>query len=123
MKKKILVIDDDATIRFLLEKLLEKEFDVISMDDGFEALDWLNNGNIPDLILLDLEMPNINGGVIIRRVRFTPVLRNVPVIILSGNENDEIRNGFIKMGASDYILKPFKEVDFKEKIHKAMKLK
>jgi PleD family two-component response regulator len=123
MKKKILVIDDDATIRFLLEKLLEKEFEVISMHDGFEALDWLNNGNIPDLILLDLEMPNINGGVIIRRVRFTPVLRNVPVIILSGNENDELQKGFKKMGASDFILKPFKEVDFKEKIYKAMKLK
>jgi PleD family two-component response regulator len=123
MKKKILVIDDDATIRFLLEKLLENEFDVVSMHDGYSALDWLNNGNIPDLILLDMEMPNINGGVIIRRVRFTPTLRNTPVIILSGNEDGEVRNAFMKMGANDYISKPFKESEFKNKIYKAMNLK
>jgi DNA-binding response OmpR family regulator len=123
MKRKILVIDDDATIRFLLEKLLENEFEVISMNDGFKALDWLNNGNIPDLILLDLEMPDINGETIIRRVRFTSVLRNTPVIILSGNANEKVRNGFVKMGANDYILKPFNEADFNKKIHKAMNLK
>jgi two-component system, chemotaxis family, chemotaxis protein CheY len=123
MKKKILVIDDDATIRFLLKKLLEDEFEVISMHDGFSALDWLNSGNIPDLILLDVEMPNINGSVIIRRVRFTPALRSVPVIILSGIEDKEVWKAFKKMGANDYIPKPFKEIAFKNKIHKAMNLK
>jgi PleD family two-component response regulator len=123
MKKKILVIDDDATIRFLLVKLLEDEFEVMSMHDGFSALDWLNSGNIPDLILLDVEMPNINGSVIIRRVRFTPTLRCTPVIILSGNEDKEVRDAFMKMGATDYISKPFKESEFKAKIYKAMNLK
>jgi two-component system, chemotaxis family, chemotaxis protein CheY len=123
MKKKILVIDDDATIRFLLQRLLESEFEVISMHDGFSALDWLNSGNIPDLILLDIEMPNINGSVIIRRVRFTPVLRNVPVIVLSGSDDKEVWKAFKKMGANDYIHKPFKETAFKNKIYKAMNLK
>jgi two-component system chemotaxis response regulator CheY len=123
MKKKILVIDDDATIRFLLEKLLEEEFEVITMNDGYGALDWLNSGNIPDMILLDFEMPNINGNVIIRRVRFTPGLRNIPIIILSGNENEEVRCEIIKLGANDFISKPFKEKEFREKIYKAMNLK
>jgi PleD family two-component response regulator len=123
MKKKILVIDDDATIRFLLEKILEKEFDVITMNDGYEALDWLNTGNIPDLILLDFEMPNINGNAIVRRVRFTTALRAIPIIVLSGNDSEEAKFNFIKMGANDYISKPFKEGIFKEKIYNAMKLK
>lgn len=122
MKKKILVIDDDATIRFLLEKLLEKEFDVIAMNDGFKALDWLNTGNIPDLILLDFEMPDINGNTIIRRVRFTSGLRNIPIIILSGSENEDLKCNFIKLGANDFIQKPFKEAEFREKIKAALKL-
>ena len=120
MKKKILVIDDDATVRFLLEKLLEKEFEVVVKDDGYEALNWLNSGNIPDLILLDMEMPDINGNVIIRRVKFSPKHRNVPIIIISGNDNESIIKNFAKLGATDYILKPFKEDDLKKRINKAI---
>ena len=117
--KRVLVIDDDATIRFLLKNIL-KEYEVISMEDGYKALDWLNSGNVPDLILLDLEMPNINGRVLIRRLKSSYKHRNVPIIILSGTDSKLIKTSFMKLGASDFIIKPFTDNDFLERIKSAM---
>ena len=119
MKKNILVIDDDATIRFLLQNLLH-DYDVVSKEDGYEALSWLNSGNVPDLILLDMEMPNINGRVLIRRIKSSYKHRQVPIVVMSGTESKLIKNNFLKLGASDYIIKPFADLDFLERVKKAM---
>jgi len=119
MKNSVLVIDDDSTIRFLLKTVL-KEYTVIAMEDGYEALTWLNSGNVPDLILLDIEMPNINGRVLIRRLKSSYKHRNVPIIIMSGTDSKLIKTSFIKLGASDFIIKPFTDVDFLERIKSAM---
>ena len=119
MKKKILVIDDDATIRFLLINIL-RDYEVISKEDGYEALSWLNLGNIPDLILLDMEMPNINGRVLIRRIKSSYKHRQVPIIVMSGTDSKLIKNNFLKLGASDYIIKPFADLDFLERVKKAL---
>lgn len=120
MKKKILVIDDDATIRFLLDNILGKKYEVESKGDGFEALDWLNAGNVPDIILVDMEMPNINGKVLIRRIKFSPQFRFVPIIVISATENKAIKNNFIKLGAADYIVKPFNDIDLLNRIESAL---
>jgi len=119
MKNSILVIDDDATIRYLLKTIL-KEYEVITMEDGYDALSWLNSGNVPDLILLDIEMPNINGRVLIRRLKSSYKHRNVPIVIMSGTDSKLIKNSLLKLGASDFIVKPFKDVDFLERIKSAM---
>ena len=119
MKKKILVIDDDATIRFFLQTIL-KEYDVLAMEDGYDALTWLNAGNIPDLILLDMEMPNINGKALIKRIKFSSKHRHVPIVVMSGADSKIVRNGFMKLGAVDYIIKPFANIDFLGRIKKAM---
>ena len=121
MKKKILVIDDDATIRFLLQNLLH-DYDVVAIGDGYEALDWLNAGNIPDLIMLDMEMPNINGRVLIRRIKFTQQFRKIPIIIISGTESNSIKTTFLKLGAFDYVVKPFTEALLFNKVNSALAL-
>jgi CheY-like chemotaxis protein len=120
MKKKILVIDDDATIRFLLDKILDEKYEVETKSDGFEALDWLNAGNIPDLIIVDMEMPNINGKVLLRRIKFSPKFRYVPIIVISATDNNTVKNNFIQLGASDFIIKPFMDVDLLERIDSAL---
>jgi PleD family two-component response regulator len=120
MKKKILIIDDDATIRFLVHKILDPIYDVVSKGDGYEAIDWLNAGNNADLILVDMEMPNINGRVLIKRIRFTPKFRHVPIIVISGTDSKLIRTSFFKLGATDYIVKPFTPIDFTDRITKAL---
>ena len=119
MKKKVLVIDDDATIRFLLQNIL-LDYEVISKEDGYEALTWLNSGNVPDLILLDMEMPNINGRVLIRRIKSSYKHRQVPIMVMSGTDSNLIKNSFLKLGASDYVIKPFADLDFLERVKKAL---
>ena len=119
MKKRVLVIDDDATIRFLLQNIL-LDYEVISKEDGYEALTWLNSGNVPDLILLDMEMPNINGRVLIRRIKSSYKHRQVPIMVMSGTDSNLIKNSFLKLGASDYVIKPFADLDFLERVKKAL---
>lgn len=119
MKQRILIIDDDAAIRFLLKTIL-KDYEVILMGDGFEALDWLNSGNVPDLILLDIEMPNINGKVLIRRLKSSYKHRSVPIVIMSGSESKTIKENFLRLGASDFIIKPFTDLDLLERIKSTM---
>ena len=61
MKRTILVIDDEQSIRMLLENFLGKEFEVITKNDGLEGIKFLEEGNLPDLIVADIQMPNMDG--------------------------------------------------------------
>ena len=61
MRKRILVIDDEQSIRMLLENFLKREYEVTAKSDGLEALKWMEQGNIPDLVVADIQMPNLDG--------------------------------------------------------------
>lgn len=107
MAKQILIIDDDPLIRQLLKSYLSKDYNIELKSDGQEAIHWLKSGNIPDLILLDMEMPGMNGRVFIRRIKTSPVHMNIPVVIVSGSTSNLLKNSFFKAGAAGYIVKPF----------------
>jgi CheY-like chemotaxis protein len=84
----ILVIDDDKDFVRLLGRLLDdpvRRYDIISAHSGYEGLDWLTR-RTPDLILLDLELPDIHGTEIITRLRECEEWRDIPVVVLSGQE-------------------------------------
>jgi DNA-binding response OmpR family regulator len=105
----ILVVDDEATIREVVRRYLEKEgFRVQEAADGYEALDAVTFEQ-PDLILLDLMLPGIDGLTITRHLRQAPGMqkKNVPIIMLTakGETSDRIRG--LDLGADDYIAKPF----------------
>ena len=107
MKKVILVADDSPTIRkFVTFSLAAKGFKIISATDGMEALEKLPNNNI-DLIITDLNMPNIDGFELIQTVRDNDAYEDIPIIILSslGSEKD-IERG-LSIGANSYLVKPF----------------
>lgn len=116
MAKQILIIDDDPLIRQLLNSYLCKDFTIELKSDGQQALHWLKSGNRPDLVLLDMEMPEMNGRVFIRRIKNSPLHKNIPVVIISGTASNLLRNSFIKAGAADYIVKPFQQDDLKNVI-------
>ncbi|CAL1518088.1 response regulator [Chitinophaga sp. MM2321] len=84
MKKTVLVIDDSAPIRFLLEAMLGKEYAVVSAADGFSALAWLSKGNTADCIVTDLQMPNIDGWELLEHLSGSGLYQDIPVIVLSG---------------------------------------
>ena len=107
MKKVILVADDSPTIRkFVTFSLAAKGFKIVSATDGMEALEKLPSINV-DLIITDLNMPNVDGFELIRTVRENNIYDDIPIIVLSslGSEKD-IERG-LSLGANSYLVKPF----------------
>ncbi len=107
MKKTILVIDDEMSIRLLLDNFLSKTFTVVTRNDGFEGLKYLEEGNMPDLIVADIQMPNMDGYEFITEVRASGFFKHIPMIMLSGIESSKERVKCLKLGADDYLVKPF----------------
>lgn len=103
----ILIVDDEELIRELLRFNLEKEgYRVIVAKDGVQALDLLTREQ-PDLIILDLMLPGIDGLEVCRQIRFNPRFLEVPLIMLTakGEEIDKVLG--LELGADDYVTKPF----------------
>ena len=107
MMKTILVADDSASVRkFVTLALKIKGYRVIATVDGMEALEKLPLEKI-DLLITDLNMPNIDGLKLIKSVRANPDYQDLPIIILSSLSRDEdITNG-LEAGANSYLIKPF----------------
>src|SRR5262249_58292125 len=103
----ILVVDDSATIRASLSLTLKKEgYHVLAEPDGERALAALGSAR-PDLIFLDIAMPQMDGYEVCRRIRKDPAMAKVPVVMLSGKDGffDKVRGRMA--GATEYITKPF----------------
>ena len=92
---------------WLLEKILKNKYDVTVKNDGLDAWDWLNNNNIPDLIVSDLKMPSLGGIELLENLNTDEHLKNIPVIIHSGFEDSGKRKQCIELGAFAYLVKPF----------------
>lgn len=107
MKKNVLVIDDELSIRMLLENFLNKTYTVVTKNDGMEGLGWLEEGNVPDLIVADIQMPNLDGYEFVKNLRASGYFRHIPIIMLSGIESTSEKIKCLKLGADDYIVKPF----------------
>lgn len=105
-RKRILVVDDSITTRELERSILEAQgYDVELADDGTIALEMLNRDSSYDLVISDVEMPNMNGFELTARIRTVPTLRNMPVIIVTSLNNDEHKRRGIEAGANAYITK------------------
>ena len=103
---KILVVDDIPLNVLLVKKMLQPlGFETSEAEDGVVAMEKIE-ADKPDLILLDLMMPRMDGFEVLRRLRASDDTKSIPVIILSAlNSNDDVAKG-ISMGAEDYITKP-----------------
>jgi diguanylate cyclase (GGDEF)-like protein len=102
----ILVVDDDADVRRSVSALLEARFRTIEAGSGLEALRIVEHTR-PDLILLDIMMPEMDGYSVCQRFREKPMYRNVPIIYLSAKGEIADRVKAVQLGADDYIKKPF----------------
>jgi DNA-binding response OmpR family regulator len=116
MKKKVLVIDDEITIRSLLEKFLSNQYDVTAMGNGQEALTWLQSGNMPDLMIVDLEMPSMDGYEFLKQVKSTGFFSSIPIMMLSGVDSSAERVKCLRAGALDFMIKPFNPEELTIKI-------
>lgn len=119
-RNKILVIEDHDSIRMLLSNFLSKDFDVVTKSDGFEGLAWLSSGNIPDFILLDYDMPRINGLEFLKNIRRSGFFHSIPVILVTAEEDEDLKNECKEYGITDFLIKPFNPIKLREKIQKVL---
>ena len=117
MTYRVLVAEDEADIRFMTCFTLRYGgFEVIEASDGAQALE-LAQQTVPDLILLDVKMPRLDGIEACRQIKALPALQHIPVVFVSAlGQEQEIARGQ-DAGATDYLLKPFVPEDLIKKIH------
>ena len=115
-KLTLLIIDDEPSTRIVLEHFLKKDFNVIVKNDGMDGLSFLEGGHDVDLIIADLNMPNLNGKEFLKILRASNLYGNLPVIILSGTDESKERIDCLNVGADDFMLKPFNPMEVQAKI-------
>jgi DNA-binding response OmpR family regulator len=117
MKNKILVVDDEQSLCLMLENFLSESYDVFSRNDGQEGLEWLEE-NIPDLIICDIQMPTMDGYQFLAKVRQRGYTKHTPVVMLSSTEESQERIKCYRLGAQDFLMKPFNPEELEELIRK-----
>ena len=116
--KKILIVDDEIDIVETLSFMLKaKGFECVCAYDGEEGLNLAKAIN-PDLVILDVMMPKINGYKICRLLKFDNKYKNIPIIMITARSQDEDKIIGEETGADEYVTKPFEFADVLEKINK-----
>ncbi|MCM1261228.1 MAG: response regulator [Butyrivibrio sp.] len=106
-KKKIVAVDDSVIVLKMLQKVLGENYDVHAFSDGTRALKFLKEKErTPDLIILDIDMPEINGYEMLKMIKEKEHLKDIPVIFLTSNNDKEHVVKAVSGGAKDYVVKP-----------------
>ena len=121
MSKKILVVDDEPDILFTIGQMLEiSGFEIIKANSGDEAIKTLKDLHAnPDLILLDIMMPEISGWDVAAKIKENPEWKDIPIVFLTA-KGDTMSIGMGGLAADDYIVKPFDIKDLKTRINKIL---
>lgn len=118
--KKILVADDDARIRRPLERILREEgYETLMVGDGEECL-RLARSERPDLIVLDVKMPGLDGLSVCSVLKGDPRLADIPVILFSGTAREGDRRRGLALGAVDFIAKPHSSADLVRRVREIL---
>lgn len=120
MKKRILVIDDKPAIGQLLSLYLNAEYDFKIFEEANTAYNWLVEGAPVDLLISDYSMPEMNGYDFLLLLKQNELLKNIPVIFLSGEDSSALRIKLMEAGAHDFVLKPFNPLELKLRIRKIL---
>lgn len=119
-KYKILAVDDNSISLATIEQALKEKYEVVPLNSGVRALQYLKK-NRPDLILLDVQMASKDGVETLREIREMEGCQNIPVIMLtSQNDKHTVLESFM-LGADNYILKPFNVQDLHERIETVLR--
>jgi methyl-accepting chemotaxis protein len=120
-KKKVLVIDDDAIHLTTTKSLLENDYEVVTTKSGSAALGLFYQGLVPDVILLDLMMPDMDGWDTYERIRAISNLHNVPIAIFTVSDDPSDKDRAMRMGVTDFIMKPVNKSELLERISRLIR--
>ena len=123
-KKKILIVDDDAEIVELMADVLVRDgrFDIKTAASGYDA-GIMTQQFLPDLILLDYMLPDVNGNVVCETIRKNPEFENIKIIIVSGVIKQDEIDQLLKSGAEDFIRKPFDITELTDRIAAVLQMR
>jgi putative two-component system response regulator len=114
--KKILIVDDSEFHLDLAESILNQKYQIITAKSGNEALAHLSKGFIPNLILLDVIMPEMDGWDVYNLIRGISILGDVPIVFFTSLDNEDDKNRAFDLGAVDFITKPFEREEFLQRV-------
>ena len=115
-RRLVMIVDDSVTVRKVTSRLLERQgFDVITAKDGVEAIELLQN-TAPDLMLLDIEMPRMDGFEVTSLVRHDELHQDLPIIMITSRTGEKHRERAMSLGVNNYMGKPFQEAELMEAI-------
>jgi len=120
-KPRVLVADDDEDAREALAEVLRPQWEVLQAPDGAKAVE-LTRAEQPDLVLMDLAMPKLDGMQALRQLRADPATADVPVIFVSARGDDAVKARALDLGAVDYLQKPFSERELRARIERTLRL-
>lgn len=120
MKKQILAIDDSKAIRFLLQTVLGKDHNVVTAPDGCSAMYWLSKKNLPDLIILDAQLPDMENWELVEQLSTSGLYRDVPMIVISSVNKNELASKSLQFGVTEYFTKPFNPVDLLDAVNRVL---
>jgi len=118
-KKTLIIADDEPTIRLLVSSILGKNYNMLTAADGQEVLDTVSQ-NKPDLILMDIMMPTMDGYSACASLKKDPRTADIPVVMLTGVGHELNKVLAEQMGADGYITKPFNSQDLREMVNKVL---
>lgn len=116
MKKQILAVDDSKAIRFLLQTVLGRDYQVVTVPDGYSAMYYLSNRSQPDLIIIDPQLPDMENWELIKHLSTSGLHGEIPVVVLSGLDERETESRCVEYGVVRYFLKPFNPVELMDSI-------
>jgi len=119
-RKRILVVEDDESVRKLLERALSNAYEVETAADGITALRRLNRQPAPDLVLCDVMMPGVDGLSVARNMKAGALTKQIPIIFLTARSSPQDLIQGIQAGARHYITKPFKLDELLKMVRKVL---
>lgn len=125
MATKVMIVDDNEDLRFSIKeglKDISANYEYMEAADGKECLEKLKSGQVPDLILLDIMMPNMDGWEVSAEIQKNDDWRKIPIVFLTA-KTDDVSKGLGSVVSADYIEKPFEIVDLKARIDKVLSKK
>ena len=102
--KKIVLVDDKASIAKVVSIYLSKEYEFTYFENPIKAIEYLQEGNIPDLIISDIRMPEMMGDDFLRYIKKNELFKSIPIMILSSEESSTERIRLFEGGAADFLL-------------------
>lgn len=119
-KKKVLIVDDKEQIAKILYVYLNADYDCYYKQNPVEAIAWMIDGNMPDLIISDIRMPEMRGDEFLRYLKRNELFSHIRVVMLSSEDSTSERIRLLEEGAEDYIVKPFNPMELKIRIKKIL---